>query len=384
MTPYMGVTNDLGEYRLWGLSKGEYILAARPSPEPGPLGRLRFAHVPTLYPNGSTFSEATRLELDWGDVREGVDIRLAPASPTRQSVRVLSDANGCNRCSLRIYRRDPEADLLVTSSGRPSAKGDLLIEGLPPGEYLLGGFSRLPNRSMITGLRDFLIAPDADSPFQLQLREPVSVRGRVIFEDPPDEIPEPEGQDSLFPQFNIARTAPLARDREKVFFSCRGEAAPFAGDGPERSFEVHTSPGLCQLDIRGPGGSYVAGISLDAHPLEKPQLLIPTTGLSSELVVRIRFDSGKITGRLEQPNPNAAVYFVPAGGPSFLRYQLARPDPDGSFRKSLPPGRWHVVAFIYAQPEVFKNLRKLASRLPGLEVKAGQVTALSSPLSPIQ
>ena len=47
---YRGMTNDRGEYRFWGLTRGEYVLFVRPSTMPGAASELQLEGAPTFYP----------------------------------------------------------------------------------------------------------------------------------------------------------------------------------------------------------------------------------------------------------------------------------------------------------------------------------------------
>ena len=111
-----------------------------------------------------------------------------------------------------------------------------------------------------TALQEVLISTEGDRPVVLQAAPPVTVRGRVVLEEPPEEIQEPQ-ESSRFPRFNYARIEPRSGYREEVFVSCRSDTATFFGSGKQRFFEVLASPGQCRLATNGPPGSYVAGMS---------------------------------------------------------------------------------------------------------------------------
>ena len=384
---YMGVADDRGDYRIWGLRKGEYVLFAKPPADPAAPGVVRFRAAPTLYPNAERFDEAGRIPVGWGEVREGVDIRLGPPSPTRQSMRITANPEGCRGCSVTVYRRG-ETDLLVTLAAGPSEKGDLVLEGLAPGEYQIGARDSQGIGPGVTGRRDFLITEDGDRPFTLPLAPSVVVKGRVILEDAPDPLPEPPFKNPTFPQFNVVRIHNLPGEWEKGFESCHGEPTLFVGEGAERTFEALASPGHCRLDIRGPMDSYVAGITLDGRPLEKSEIVIQPDGLAGEVVVRVRFDMGEVTGRVEKAGDASWVFFLPAGDDKSGGYRAAKAESDSSFRAKLPPGTWQALALKSSERpilpwEIILDVPNLTARLPRVEVKPGQTTTLTSPLTPV-
>ncbi len=382
-TFYMGVADDRGEYRLWGMPKGEYVLLAKPTSPPGPPWVLSFEAAPTFYPNSPTLDEATRLDLGWGEVREGVDIRLGPPAATLQTVRTLSGAEPCTNCMLTLFRKGREADVVIANA-IASGRGEITLKGFPPGEYIAGAAARARHGPRASGLQDFVVSTDGDRPFVVRISDPVAVRGRVVFENPPDEIPEPPDQNPMFRQFNVVRTAPRARDREKIFLSCIGEPAAFYGEGEDRFFEVTANPGLCRLTVSGPPDSYVAGMALDGRPLERPEILIPPGRFPGLLTVRIRFDSGHVSGRVEDADVDTWVYLLPSGGNEFGRYHPVRVEADGSFRVKAPPGLWNIIAGrspnSFIALETLRLAQSSAGKVQRVEIQAGETTVLVSTL----
>ena len=372
---YRGFTDDRGEYRMWGLPEGEFVVVAKPTPVPGPVWRLRFDAAPTFYPNSATFDGASRIALGWGEVREGIDIRLGKPVETVQTARVLANAEPCVRCGFAIFQKGSETDVNL-AQGATSPQGEIVLEGFPPGEYIVGAGARARRGPRALGLRDFLIAPDGDRPFDLELNDPVTVRGRVIFEDPPEEIPVPPGSGAPFPQHNFARITHLVRDKEKLFYSCQSDTAEFYGAGAERFFEALASPGHCRIFVTGPPGSYIAGMSLEGQPLDKPEMTIPPS-FQGVLTVRIRFDTGEVTGRVEDPDSDTWVHLLPANGDFFASRHSAQVAADGSFRAEAPPGRWAAVASRSQYRAVPSG--DGPERIE-VEVRAGETTTLASPL----
>ena len=66
-------TNDRGEYRLFWLPPGEFIISARPVPR-GPSGRPSISD--TYYKNGDSASTADRVALTEGEEISGIDFVL--------------------------------------------------------------------------------------------------------------------------------------------------------------------------------------------------------------------------------------------------------------------------------------------------------------------
>lgn len=88
------ITNDRGEYRLFGLPPGQYyITAADPAffstgDHQGPL-----VYAPTFYPGGVSPDGATRITLEPGAPRENIDFALSIVKPARVRGRISSYDN---------------------------------------------------------------------------------------------------------------------------------------------------------------------------------------------------------------------------------------------------------------------------------------------------
>ena len=381
-TPFTGVSNDRGEYRLWGLPEGRYVLLAKPAPRPAPDGVLRFDAAPAFYPNADSFDQAARLDLTPGEVREAVDIPLGAPAETQQSFRVSGDDGPCSRCAAGLYRKGDGADIQIVSSVVLSADGELVVEGLPPGEYVAGVRARGRRGPYAQALQEFVVGSEGDRPFSFAVQTPAPIRGKVVFVDPPESLPE--APESPFPRYNVASVTPRAADREKLWFSCTGEGGAIHGEGEERSFEVVAAPGRCLLVVTGPPESHVLGMELDGVPLERPEIHIPPGGVTEGLTVRIGFDAGEVRGRIEDGGLGFQAFLLPDDGSAFARYQQTEVGADGSFRARVPPGEWKVLVaplpHDFAAGGILPRLAAAAGRGRRAVVKAGQTTVLAEPL----
>ena len=387
-------TNDRGEYRVWGLSPGEYIIAATPPLEPAPLGMIRLSAAPALYPNAQTLAEAAPVQLSPGQVREAVDIRLGPASTAIQSGRVIlpAEIEDCRDCRVSIYRRDAETDLQILGGlinlVQPDRGGAFTLAGLPPGEYVAAAWLAGQARTSSYGQVPFRIGREPGPLVTVGIFAPVPITGRVVLEDLPEDWAEPPPSPNPFPEFNLARTEATLRDSTKSQV-CRSEAAGLVGGGPERTFELLAQPGRCKLAIRGPQGSYLAGIALDGRPLETPEIDISPTGLPGELVARVRFDLGTISGRVDDyarpGGPGLEPYLdvlalIPTGGRArWNRLSYAVIQPDGSFESSLAPGTYGIVGGRWVGWALFDRIAREDRGRPQVHVKPGETTTLTLP-----
>lgn len=137
------ITDDQGQYRLWGLRPGEYAVQASfspPSPDPdeSPQGV-----APTYAPSATAVAGAMVLRLAGGDVAQGVDVGLFERHTATISGRVIG-ADGrpftgranVAHGSIRVYEQATRVFLSATPRElRPD--GTFTVTGLGPGRYVV-------------------------------------------------------------------------------------------------------------------------------------------------------------------------------------------------------------------------------------------------------
>jgi len=98
----------------------------------------------------------------------------APAN-TRQTIRLVNAGEPCDSCMVAVFRLGREADVSLPEV-RPSARGKLILEGLPPGAYEVGAAARSGIGPGLTAIGEFLVTKDGDHPLTLTLSRPVPVQ----------------------------------------------------------------------------------------------------------------------------------------------------------------------------------------------------------------
>ena len=130
--------DDRGMYRLYGLFPGEYYVVATTGFSRALMaaGAVAGSSSPTYYPNTTDLRTAQRLSLGIGAERVGVDITLATAHTGRVSGQVVdSQGRPLIRGSVRLIGRNPPG--LSSHAGAVEPDGSFVVEGVPPGEYVL-------------------------------------------------------------------------------------------------------------------------------------------------------------------------------------------------------------------------------------------------------
>jgi len=165
------VTNDIGEYRLWGLAPGEYIVrtvgggaavagtarvlsdaeiaaanrelntvaspgekAAPPPPRP------QLARLPSYFPGVLDPAEAQTVTVAAGDDRQGIDIVSRVGSVARVTGNAIGP-DGRPVTNMLVGIANVSTNSIYSSPGiiRPNAAGEFSMAGLTPGRWLLFG-----------------------------------------------------------------------------------------------------------------------------------------------------------------------------------------------------------------------------------------------------
>jgi len=136
-------SNDLGQFRLFGLRPGEYVVQATPGPPPG---ATKPGSLKAFYPNVTDLAAATRIVVKAGDELSGVDIAL-PSSETRVTSRPAkisgqvfstlgTGAAVPAAATLLLVSRSGPGDSPVRNVGSADSNtGRFEIESLQPGSY---------------------------------------------------------------------------------------------------------------------------------------------------------------------------------------------------------------------------------------------------------
>src|SRR6266436_1532353 len=191
------VTNDLGEYRLFGLRPGRYFLSATYKPgqrlEPNEededaADAGKSGYVPTYYPGTPDPARATALTIKTGDEISSMDLVLEPT--TVYNIR--------GRVNLFGPRRNPNGVILVLEARSTGLgwsvparqtivdkpEGMFEIQGVLPGSYTLTAFLFEEGRRYQARQIADVTNIDAEG-IQLTPLPGVDVRGQVIWDPKP-------------------------------------------------------------------------------------------------------------------------------------------------------------------------------------------------------
>jgi hypothetical protein len=140
-----GQTNDLGEYRIWGLTPGKYLVAATYQPPQSFSGqRTDEVYLPTFHPSTPDSSQASVVEVEAGAEASGMDVDLRQAHAVMVRGRIMVDApvKSLRGIYVSLVPRASEGGYSLSNYGGSvqSDSGDFEIRGVPPGPYDITAF----------------------------------------------------------------------------------------------------------------------------------------------------------------------------------------------------------------------------------------------------
>ena len=148
-----GQTNDLGQYRMYGLPPGDYYVSATlrnmesmvfeaMGASGGPTGsNPGSGYTATYFPGTASPAEAQKIHVALGQEAQQTDFALLPVRLTRITGTVVTSdgkpvENGA--ISLTPLNRSDVGMMMMTASARTAKDGQFVINGVPPGDYTLG------------------------------------------------------------------------------------------------------------------------------------------------------------------------------------------------------------------------------------------------------
>ena len=133
-----GTSNDLGEYRIYNLDAGKYLVRVRP-PTGGIAGGYYAGAVASYYPATLNPSQALPVEVRWGGEAARIDVELVRSASYSVSGVVWDDTEQtpCFACRVLPFRVDGRIVITAAESSAESPAGDFEFDNLHPGNYVL-------------------------------------------------------------------------------------------------------------------------------------------------------------------------------------------------------------------------------------------------------
>ena len=183
-----GVTDDRGQYRIYGLPAGEYYVSATDSRRPDFRGLVTaagsetqpIASFPVAYPGVAALDGATKISLAAGEERTGIDFALQYAAASSISGSVTSAEGAPAQHTVYLFQSSrlgtPD---FSTRGGRVSANGEFDFAGLAPGLYTLVATLGSPVKGL--AVTDVVVEGQVSN-IQLVAQALPTISGRIVFE----------------------------------------------------------------------------------------------------------------------------------------------------------------------------------------------------------
>jgi hypothetical protein len=394
----VSATNDLGQYRIYGLPPGEYfvsatllrgpdvmaldMLAGSPVPRPATPSS---GYAPTYFPGTPNAADAQRIAVGLGQ-EANADFGLLPVRLSRISGIVLgSDGKPLESAMVMLAPADGVM-MPLGASTRTGAGGAFALNDVAPGQYVLQVRSIQVITTSDGGGRAMVFTArvgDGGSDGQTETGSmPLSVggedlenvvvvtsrggraAGRVVFED------------GAKPASASIRVSAMPTEQDLPFMG----GVSSAGAGSNGAFELKglTGPRLFRV-MNPPPGWKLKAVRLNGTDITDTGVDLKSdetvTGVEIVLTTRTSTLAGAVSGADGTPVSDYTVV-VFAEDPELWRLPqtrwvaAARPDQDGRFRlQDLPAGSYYAVALDYLpdgewhDPELLERLRVSARRV---------------------
>jgi hypothetical protein len=421
-------TNERGEYRIFGLEPGIYVVTARPAaaglgqitaPSEAELdaafevlrrrsaqplapsdrrppvrdpeaGRL-FDYAPTFFPGTPMLSAAARVTLAAGQEQAGLDFAIQRLPTAIVSGRVVDpQGRAVPNVGVRILAPARAAFVMETTrlfSTTTGPDGTFSIGQIAPGDYKIHvraaatPVPETPGRvaidttvPLLWGLADVSVAGYDVSGLSIELRPAFSLSGRIVFE--PGSTPAPKDVSSL--RIGVSSTTQPPGGVSIVNGIAQGNIVPPVSVRGDGSFEMaQLTPDTYEVSVAGAalkGTSWrlKSAVVGGQDVLDSLMTISPGTSLSGA-VFTMSDRTTELKGRLETASgaPSADVFVLayaadPAmWGGTWRRVQAVRPALDGQYViRGLPPGAYLLAALTDVDTDEWKDPAFLAQLVP--------------------
>lgn len=336
-------SNDLGEYRVLGLTEGAWYLGAltnsrrisvrTSSTKTEP--KARSADVRVFFPNSFSIDSSEPVYLRAGEERTNVDLVL-PRGMTF-CVTASVGAEGILGKRLVVLTEYSPGWHHTIASRLLAAPSEIELCGIPPGAYYLdvrvldgnGGYSAL-------GRADFEVIDRHVDLGTLHATAGMTIAGKLIVAD---------GEHEVFPPGGI-RVGLEPKDRMTYV----GENAAVSVRGPGDFQLPRVFDGLYWLIVRGlPRDCYVKEATMGGMDALRARVRAGSGDLRVVLGVDGASVSGKVVDKDGQALADAVAVLAPAalpsvGLPDVIHTQIT--DQDGEFQfANIAPGEYRLLAF---------------------------------------
>ncbi len=349
-------TPDTGEFRVWGLAPGDYVVQANVMNMGGPFETDdRSGYTPTYFPNATDVAQAQTVRVELGQTVTGLEIMLSPTRTARISGRTMDSRGQPLKMGMAMAmpQRSEPMGMMSPRTGPIRPDGTFTINGVTPGNYVVRAMTpnSTPGAPPEALIATVTVSGDDVSDVILSPQQPVTITGRILF-DPPTQALEASA-------VRVMATPKMP-----------GTMIPMPMTGPPIVNDDFT------FEVKGPPGELVVRVT----PMNNPNWTMKSVmhdnrditeeGLTAasgstvkdvEVVLTNRFQtvSGVVTNQRGDVVTDVTVFVFPQDRDRWFPRPASasstatgRPDQNGrySLRTRLQPGDYYAVAVEYLDP----------------------------------
>ena len=405
-------TNDLGQYRIYGLPPGEYYVSASTSgsgemmmvdrvaatfvaaggPSSSGAGpsasEPKSGYAPTYYPGTSNGGEAQKITLAVGQEMSSADFSLLAVRLVRVTGTVIgSDGRPLEGAMITTTARNQSESHVVfpmAGSSRTDKNGQFTLNNVAPGEYTLQARGLQITSSSDSGDRmvftmttrvgggdgntefgsvSLSVGGDDVSNVMVVTSKGTTLTGRVTFEGakPSNTAPIRVAATAIDADSSIAMPSGSASLTPEGTFEMKGQMGP-------RLFRVNGLPLGWVLKSVTVGGTDITDTGLEIKANE------PVNGIEIVVTQRGTEVNGGVTGSDSRPSTDYTLVIFSEdeskwSAPMTRHVTGTRPNQDGRFQvKNMPTGNYYAIAVDYIatgdwnDPDVLQRLKSRATR----------------------
>lgn len=362
-------SNDLGEFRIYGLQPGKYYVSAA-------LRSGTIADAPTFYPGTASLADAQPVEVKAGQDAFGITLPLV-STPYGVVTGVVTDSRGAPYTAALAWLVSARTDHVMVNSAQLSAatdsEGRFRIVNVSPGEYRLEVFSRAwmekVGKTGLTGgagptgeVATVPVSVVAGGTTDLTVQATVGfrVRGQVFVDGTP-MTGAAGARVAAFPVTNtvsasaIPSAAVIAPDGTFVLEGVRGPRLIRQEGSAAGAFVHHVM--VSGADVTERGFDVTADVTgVEVHLTTRPARLEGTVRDAAGSLVR--------DARLVVFSTNRGDWMLPGT----RRYHALTVTGEGTFRLASIPAGSYLAAVVpredsgrWADPDYLENLRPTAT-----------------------
>ena len=329
-------TNDLGEYRVFGLAPGRYFVSV--TARSNPLLAPSDDYVPTYYPRTADPNAAVGLQVPPGAQMRNIDVTMAKARTVTVRGKVTCEIEGQKRTMFLTLT--PRLAMGIPAMGVGSrgasiqADGAFEIPRVVPGGYMLIASAVIDDKRYLSRISLHVGGGNLEG-VQVNIRPGASLTGRLRV----------EGRDQE--QLAGVSVALQAWESGGVIYG----PMPMVKTQADGSFQLdEVNSDRYTISVNGlPDGYYVK--SVRSGSLDVMAAGLEMSGGAAPIDVLVSPSAGSVEGTISDPRtdkafPGATIVLVPRAADRAELYHRTTSDQEGHFRiRNVVPGEYKVYAW---------------------------------------